>query len=300
MTGIILGITTGALFAAGSVLARIGQRHRPQDDGVLMTVLMNVVVLGLVSLTVTAPEWSTAGVVGLAIGGVLGSFLGRFANLRAVRLVGPTRSSAFMTGTPLVAAIAGWLILGEEVAILDALGGLVVIAGLLALVRARAAPTSMFDGVATPVDARTKRLGFLFAAATPLCFGLSFVVKKWGLLRYDDGVIGALIGAAAALVVVIGIDVFSGRIGRRARENFGNIPWWFVAAGVAMGFALLTQFAAFSYLEAWLVGVLQGTQGIWALLLGWIFIRREEHIDGWVVASVALVLAGVILIGVQR
>ena len=300
MTGIVLGITTGALFATGSVLARIGQRHRPQDDGVLMTVLMNVVVLGLVSLTVTAPEWSTAGVVGLAIGGVLGSFLGRFANLRAVRLVGPTRSSAFMTGTPLVAAIAGWLILGEEVAILDALGGLVVIAGLLALVRARAAPTSMFDGVATPVDARTKRLGFLFAAATPLCFGLSFVVKKWGLLRYDDGVIGALIGAAAALVVVIAIDVFSGRIGRRARENFGNIPWWFVAAGVAMGFALLTQFAAFSYLEAWLVGVLQGTQGIWALLLGWIFIRREEHIDGWVVASVVLVLAGVILIGVQR
>jgi drug/metabolite transporter (DMT)-like permease len=300
LTGIVLGITTGALFATGSVLARIGQRHRPQDDGVLMTVLMNVVVLGLVSLTVTAPEWSTAGVVGLAIGGVLGSFLGRFANLRAVRLVGPTRSSAFMTGTPLVAAIAGWLILGEEVALLDALGGLVVIAGLLALVRARAAPTSMFDGVATPVDARTKRLGFLFAAATPLCFGLSFVVKKWGLLRYDDGVIGALIGAAAALVVVIAIDVFSGRIGRRARENFGNIPWWFVAAGVAMGFALLTQFAAFSYLEAWLVGVLQGTQGIWALLLGWIFIRREEHIDGWVVASVALVLAGVILIGVQR
>ena len=300
MTGIVLGIATGALFATGSVLARVGQRHRPQDDGVLMTVLMNVVVLGLVSLTVTAPDWSTAGVVGLAIGGVLGSFLGRFANLRAVRLVGPTRSSAFMTGTPLVAAIAGWLILGEEVALLDALGGLVVIAGLLALVRARAAPTSMFDGVATPVDAKTKRLGFMFAAATPICFGLSFVVKKWGLLRYDDGVIGALIGAAAALVVVIGIDVFSGRIGRRARENFGNIPWWFVAAGIAMGFALLTQFAAFAYLEAWLVGVLQGTQGIWALMLGWIFIRKEEHIDGWVAASVILVLAGVILIGVQR
>jgi drug/metabolite transporter (DMT)-like permease len=300
LIGVFFGLLTGALFATGSVLARVGQRHRPQDDGLLMTVLVNVLVLGLVSLTVTAPRWSTAGVVGLAVGGLLGSLMGRFANLRAVRFVGATRSSAFMTGTPLVAALAGWLILDEQVGLLDAVGGLVVIAGLLALVRARAIPTSILDGVAAPADARTIRLGFIFAAATPVCFGLSFVVKKWGLARYDDAVLGAMIGAAAALVVVILIDIFSGQIGRRLSENLRHVPWWFVASGVAMSGALITQFAAFSYLEAWLVGALQGTQGLWALVLGWLFIRQEERIDKWVVASVVLVAGGVILIGVQR
>lgn len=300
MIGVVLGLVTGALFATGSVLARVGQRHRPQDDGLLMTILVNVIVLGAIGLTVTPPAWSTSGVIGLAVGGVLGSLMGRFANLRAVRLVGATRASAFMTGSPLVAALAGWLVLGEQVGALDALGGLIVIAGLLALVRARATPTSMLDGVAAPADARNLRMGFIFAAAAPVFFGLGFVVKKWGLLRYDDAVLGAMIGSIAALTVVVSLDAFSGRGGRRIRENFGQVPWWFVAAGVAMSGALVAQFVAFEYLEAWLVGVLQSTQGVFALLLGWIFIREEERIDGWVAASVLLVAAGVILIGVQR
>ena len=300
MIGVFLGLATGALFASGSVLARIGQRHRPQDDGLLMTILVNVLVLGSISLTVTAPGWSTSGVIGLALGGVLGSLMGRSANLRAVRLVGATRSSTFMTGSPLVAAVAGWLLLGEDVEVLDAVGGLVVITGLLTLVRARAMPTSMLDGVATPADSRTRRLGFIFATAAPVFFGLGFVVKKWGLLRYDDTVLGALIGSIAAFAMVVTLDSLAGRTRRRATENFGQIPWWFVAAGVAMSGALLTQFAAFAYLEAWLVGVLQSTQGVFALMLGWVFIRDEERIDGWVAASVILVAVGVTLIGLQR
>lgn len=300
MIGVVLGVTTGALFAAGAVLARIGQRHRPNDDGLLMTVLVNVVVLGIIALGVTAPKWSTAGVIGLALGGVLGTLMGRSTNLRAVRLVGATRTSAFMTGTPLVAAVAGSIMLGETVDVVDGAGGLLVIAGLLALVRARSIPTSILDGIAAPADERTVRLGFIFAAAAPVFFGLSFVVKKWGLVRYDSAVLGAFIGALTALLIVVLIDTSSARIGRRIRENFREIPWWFVAAGIAMSGALLTQFAAFSYLDAWLVGVLQGTQGIWALLLGWLFIRKEERIDRWIVVSVLLVAAGVTLIGIQR
>jgi drug/metabolite transporter (DMT)-like permease len=297
---VILGVATGALFATGAVLARVGQRHRPNDDGLLMTVLVNVLFLGAISMTRGAPEWSTAGVVGLGVGGVLGSVFGRFANLRGVRLVGATRTSAFMTATPVVAAVAGFLLLGEDVDLADGVGGLVVVTGLLALVRARATPTSVLDGVATSADTSTRRLGFLFAGAAPLFFGLSFVVKKWGLLRYDDAVIGAFIGAFAALLVIVLIDSIGGRIARRARENLRHVPWWFVASGIAMSCALLTQFAAFSHLDAWMVGVLQGTQGMWALLLGWLFIREEERIDGWVAASVILVVAGVTFIGITR
>jgi len=300
LIGVLLGLATGALFAAGSVLARVGQRHRPQDDGLMMTILVNVLVLGVIALTRVPPEWNTAGVVGLAAGGVLGSLMGRSANLRAVRYIGATRASAFMTGSPVAAAVTGWLILGEEIGLLDALGGLIVIVGLLALVRARSTPTSMLDGVAAPADARTVRVGFIVAAAAPVFFGLGFVVKKWGLLQYDDGVLGAMIGSITAFVVVVLVDTISGRMGRRLSENFASVPWWFVAAGVAMSGALIAQFTAFSYLEAWLVGVLQGTQGIFAMLLGWIFMRGEERIDGWVAASVLLVAGGVTVIGLQR
>lgn len=300
MIGVVLGLAAGGLFATGSVLARVGQRHRPDDDGLLMTILVNVVVLGGLAITVDPPAWSAAGVVALLAGGVLGSLMGRFASLRAVRLVGATRSSAFMTGSPLVAAMAGRMVLGEEVGLLDGAGGLLVIGGLLALVRGRSAPSSLPGATGPPLSPSLVRLGYIFAAAAPLFFGLSFVVKKWGLQLYPDGVLGSFIGAAGALVVVVTIDTVSGRAGQRLRENLRRVPWWFVGAGVAMSGALLSQFAAFSYLPAWLVGVLQGTQGLWALLLGWLFLRREERIDRWAVVSVALVVVGVTLIGLRR
>lgn len=300
MIGIALGLSAGALFAAGTVLARIGQRYRPQDNGLLMTILVNVIVLGGLSLTVDPPAWSTSGVLSLALGGVLGSVMGRYSSLRAVRLVGATRTSAFMTGSPVVAAIAGWLVLGEEVGVLDGAGGLVVIAGLLALVRARSKPTSVIDGAATVADKGAIRLGFILASAAPVFFGLGFVVKKWGLIRFDEAILGAFIGLTTSLIVVICLDAANGQIGRRIKENLSDIPWWFVGAGVAMSGAVLSQFAAFAYLPAWLVGVLQGTQGIFALGLSLAFVRKEERIDRWVVASVMLVAAGVALIGIQR
>lgn len=264
-----------------------------------MTVLVNSIVLGSLSLFTDAPEWDTAGVIALMLGGVLGSLMGRFASLRATRLVGATRSSAFMTGSPLVAALAGWLVLDERVGLIDGLGGLLVIAGLLALVRARSSGTAMLEGEAVTPARHVTRRGFLYSTAAPVFFGLGFVVKKWGLLQYSNVVLGAFFGSAAALLVVVGLDIVSGRISQRLRENFRHIPWWFVAAGVAMSGALLAQLAAFTHLEAWLVGVLQGTQGLWALLFAWLVIRQEERVDAWVAASIGLVVLGVVLIGVQ-
>lgn len=264
-----------------------------------MTVLVNSIVLGLLSLFTDPPEWDTAGIVALMFGGVLGSLMGRFASLRATRLVGATRASAFMTGTPLVAAFAGWVVLDERMGLVDAAGGLLVIAGLLALVRARSSGTAMLEGQAVTPARHVTRRGFIYATAAPVFFGLSFVVKKWGLLHYPNVVLGAFLGTVAALLVVVGLDIVTGRISQRLRENFRHVPWWFVGAGVAMSGALLAQLAAFTHLEAWLVGALQSTQGLWALFFAWLVIRREEKVDSWVVTSVVLVVLGVVLIGIQ-
>lgn len=296
MIGLVLGLAAGGFFAAGSVMARFGQRHRAADDGVLMSILVNVIALAVVGLTVETPEWHTAGAVALMSGGVLSSVLGRTASLRGVRLIGATRSSAFMTASPFAAAIAGWLVLGEGVTLLEGAGGLLVVLGLLALVMVRS------DVQPAHADAATvsPRLGYLIAAAAPVFFGLGFVVKKWGLIHFPSAVLGALLGSTAALVVVVAGDLVTGRLRRRVRDNFVDVPWWFVGAGVAMTGALLSQFAAFAYLPAWLVGVLQGTQALWALLFGWLFLRRDEQLDGRVVLAVVLVVGGVALIGIAR
>ena len=291
--GFVFGIGSAFFFALSSVLVRIGQRRRVDDDGVLMTVAVNVLVLGLAAYFATRPAWNATGVVALLAAGVVGSVLGRSFNLRAVRLIGSTRASAFITGTPLMAALVGWIVLDESVTAIEAVGGLLAIGGLLWLVRLRSGPGGILTGEKVPTRY------YVIAALAPMFFGTAFVMRKWGLQRFDSSVIGAFLGATAAFAVLVSVDVMRGAIRGRAASNVRSIPWWFVAAGVTTSIALLSQFSAFGYLPAWVVGVLQATQGIWAIGLGILFLKGDEHVDWRLMASVVLVVSGVVLIAVQ-
>ena len=290
--GFAFGVAAAMFFSSTSILVRVGQRTRRNDDGVFMSVFVNVVLLGAVAALVARPAWNTPAIVAFVIGGVIGTVAGRTALLRAVRLIGPSRSNAFMTGAPAAAALGGWVALGETLAPLELLGGVVVVAGLLWLVRARTGDTSA-DHAPTPLKS------YLVAAAAPLSFGLAFVFRKWGLERYPSSVIGAFVGAAAAFAVIVLIEAARRTLRDRARANFGKVSWWFVAAGVTSSLALLSQFQAFTYLEAWVVGVLQATQGIWTIALSIVFLKGDERIDLPLVGSVLTVTAGVVLISLQ-
>lgn len=291
--GYLFGLSAAICFAGGSILVRIGQRDEHADDGVFMTVFVNVLVLGIVAaLAADVPDWSTSGVVALGAGGVIGAVGGRSAALRAVRLIGPSRSNAFMTTSPIAAAIAGWIALGESIGPIEAIGGLLAILGLFWLVRGRAPEPGTHEP--SPIT------HYLIAAAAPTLFGLAFVVRKWGLARFSDTVLGAFIGVLTALAVLVLIDAARGILVDRVAGNFRRIPWWFVAAGLAMSAAILSQFFAFEYLPAWVVAILQGTQGIWTIAISWLFIRGDERIDRTLIGSVLLVVAGMSLIGFSR
>ncbi len=127
--GILLGLTAGFCFSIASIFARFGMRFRRRDDGVFMSLLMNLLVLGGITLLVDLPTWNTEGVIALAVGGVVGTFGGRTSNLRAIRIIGPSRANAFLIAGPLVVAIGGWIVLGESVSLLSGFGGALVVTG---------------------------------------------------------------------------------------------------------------------------------------------------------------------------
>jgi drug/metabolite transporter (DMT)-like permease len=302
--GIALGLAAGLCFSVASILARFGMRRRTRDDGLFMSIFVNLLVLGTLTVMADLPAWSTEGVVALAVGGVLGTFGGRATNLRAVRIIGPSRANAFLTGGPLVAALGGWIVLGERISILGGIGGALVLSGLYRIIRSRssAAVAVATSGTATgaqPEPAHDPSLGFALAMAAPVLFGLAFVVRKWGLDLFPSAVGGAFIGAAAAMTIQVVGDAVTGKVGRRMGENIQQIPWWFVGAGAFTSAALVAQFFAFEYLPAWVVSLLQGTQVLWTLLLASLVMRQEERIDRSLIVSVALVFVGVAAITSQ-
>ena len=294
--GIILGLSAALWFGVASMLLRVGMRSEPRDDGLWMSIAVNVAFLGAVGLFVSKPDWSTAGVAALGAAGIVGAIGGRHSNLRAIRHVGAARASVFLTGTPLAAAIAGWVVLDETLGLVDAIGGVLVVGGLYVLITARSSGVSLSHGLD---EQKSRLVGTIYALAAPVLFGVAFVIRKWGLRSFDSAVLGALIGAIAALTLLTVLDLGRRRIKKRLKDNFTEVNWWFVGAGVANSLALLSQFSAFSFVAAWVVGVLQGTQALWVLLLSYFFLRSEERIDRAVIISVGLIAIGVTLIAIS-
>ena len=304
--GFFLGVAAAAAFGGAAVLTRIGMRHRSNDDGVLMTVFVNVVALGVVALFAPIPEFDSRGIFAFVAAGILGTFLGRSSNLRAVRIIGPARANAFHTAAPLVSGLGGWLVLGEEIGLGAAIGAVIALAGLRIVVHnpleigaiepvPLTGPETSHD--APPTGSRVS--GYLFASAGAVFFGMAFVVRKLGIVWFPSAVVGAFLGAASALVVVATIDGYRGRISRRWQENVRSIPWWFVAAGVATSVALLLQFFAYFQLQAWTVGLLQGTQVLWTLLWSYLWLQEEEHLTMRLFWGVLLVVSGVSIVAFQ-
>jgi drug/metabolite transporter (DMT)-like permease len=169
-------------------------------------------------------------------------------------------------------------------------------ASLVVLIRTRstAAAVSTHE-----THERPHVIGYIFAVAAPVLFGLAFVLRKWGLQEFDSAVLGVLIGGTAALAYLVLVDLARGRFAARMSENFSNINWWFVGAGAAISFALISQFWAFTLIPAWVVAVLQSTQALWVMGLSYALLRSEERIDVKLVGSAVVVAAGVILIAVS-
>jgi drug/metabolite transporter (DMT)-like permease len=308
-----MGLGAAALFGLGAIFVKFGMRRMKVDNGHFMSVLVNVLSLGALMLFVALPEWDWTGFAGFILAGVMTTFLGRGTSFKAIRLLGPSRQSAILVSSPLFAAIAGWFVLNEAITPLQALGGAVVTIGLLVLVRSHGgdedeqpAAHDALGGYPGDVTVATRRErvrtavkadpflhGFLVAIASSVFFGAGFVARKWSLGYWPSAVGGAFLGAATALSLILLRAAGRGRLGRLINDNLRNLPWWFVAGGLTSTLALILQFHAFDHLPAWIVSLLQGTQGVWTLLFAYIFLRREERLGAPVVVSVALVTAGV-------
>lgn len=292
MIGPIFGLLTAIFFAFGSIFARIGQRGRPDDDGMFLTVLVNVLALGAVVLFIEPPAWNARGVTALIAGGIVGTVFGRGFLLRTIRLLGPARASGFVVGTPVVAALGGWLILDESITVIEGVGGAITLAGFWLLAKARS--TGNLGDEPVPL------WHYAVAVGAPLFFGAAFVFRKYGLELYPDSYRGAFLGAASAFPIIVLIDAVQGKLPERIRSNFSNISWWWVAGGLATSAALLSQFTAFRYLEAWKVGIFAGTQGIWAMVFSATFLKNDDKLDRTAVLSVAMSTIGVIIISAQQ
>jgi len=74
----------------------------------------------------------------------------------------------------------------------------------------------------------------------------------------------------------------------------------FVPAGLCYGLSYVFLFEAFYRGRVSVVSPIVATESLWGVALSWLILRKSEHVGPRLVAGAALVVAGGVLIGVNR
>ena len=151
----------------------------------LFLALLFYMLLGLIvrsqPLPMDAPAASWAW---LSLSGLIGFVLGDYFLFRAFTLVGARISMLVMALAPPIAALTGWIILGERLSLMNLIGMTVTLSGITLVVLERAAPTA--DSISNGI----RRLahspkGILFAMLGAVGQGVGLVLSKLGMGSYD-------------------------------------------------------------------------------------------------------------------
>jgi len=135
--GIAFALLAMVCFAANIIITRFAVARMPVEAGFFVVLATNILFpAALFAVELGARQapllWNWKGASLFAIGGVIGTFLGRRFLFDAVRILGPSRASVFHSTAPAFALIGAWLLKEGHLARRIA-GAATVAAGVIAL-----------------------------------------------------------------------------------------------------------------------------------------------------------------------
>jgi transporter family protein len=137
MAGVALALTAALAWAVGAVVIRLAMEHLKPTTGTVISLFSGLTLS--MSLAIALHSSAIAGIsVGLvlafALYGAINFPLGRFFNFSSIRLLGVSRATPIFSAAPLISMALAVLLLGEQLTVPIALGGLAVVVGVILIV----------------------------------------------------------------------------------------------------------------------------------------------------------------------
>jgi drug/metabolite transporter, DME family len=290
--GELAALVSALAFGTNAVLARrFMLAGGAPEAGVLVSIILNVVVYGALALVVALrgglPPIAPSSILWFILGGLLGSVVGRNLSFYSIKRLGPSRSTTIRLSNVAFALIFGVILLRELPHPMQIAGMVVVTFGLYVCLRSSSWRTAASGG---HIDGA----GVLFALAGGAAFALGDIARRGGMVLTPSPLLGAVIGAVAALIAHLTWSVF--RVS--ARLPWGpmlyNADLWGSAAATTL--AVLLLWIGLRYAPVAVVTVLYNLQVLVVLLMSPLLLRGQEAITGWLVIGTGLALVGTALI----
>jgi len=286
MIGALFALAFATLLGVASIFSRKGL-----ETGSFYALV--VVSLGVASpifllITFFTTGFADAPFEGLAyaaVGGVVGSVVGRSLYFLGITYLGPGKSLSITATAPLYAAVFAWLFLDETITPLVVAGTVSVVLGIAVLSR--------------DVRAQTERAGHsIFVALYPLVGAIfaavAVILRKLALETGIAPVEAATVNMVAGFVVAVAVVVtpWRSKIVDVDRTALG----YFVAASTIMAVGFLFYFYGLRVTNASVFFPLVQTQPLFAVVLSGVFLRRLEVVTRWTLLGSCVIVGGVALV----
>ncbi|MBU8906793.1 DMT family transporter [Desertibacillus haloalkaliphilus] len=294
--GILFALLTAFGFAISNIFVRKGMEKSKGDNGFLITVIINVLILGIAALiyrlVVTNVPITMYGFLLFAISGVFTTFLGRMTLFMSYREIGPSRGAAIKNSAPLFTVLFAVLFLNEWIGLLPSIGTFFVLAGLgiqgFFLIRQTTTTTAN--------DQSNLKKGYFLALFSAMVFGTGQAIRKPGLEELPDPFFGAFAGALTALILVLLSDWSKGVLKTNLRNQITSFNLFYLWSGLFTSIAMLSFFIGVTYIQVSYVAAIAAMEPLLTILLSKLFLRKQETIARYTIFSSLIVFTGVIII----
>lgn len=289
-----MGITYALLamlaFATNIVITRFAVARLPVEAGFFIVLATNILFPALLfagELAVRAAPyaWNWKGAGMFAIGGVIGTFLGRRFLFDTVKLLGPSRASVFHSTAPAFALVGAWLLAGEI------LGAFEI--ALMALVWFGLWLTQPRAGSLHALSPDLLRKGFLAGLLTVAGFGFGNVVRGLAMREWSEAALGTVIASLAAFACQVVVTRHWGRIASQLRAADRAAVLLYTGCGVFTSLGSIFIALAMTRIEIALAVLVVHTTPIVIFPVSVWILKNREELTGRTASGAALVLAGI-------
>lgn len=277
-------------FATNIVITRYAVARLPVEAGFFIVLATNILFPAAVfavelGLRAEPYGWNWTGAGLFAVGGVIGTFLGRRFLFDTVKLLGPSRASVFHSTAPAFALIAAWLLAGEILGPYELALMAVVWLGLW-LTQPRA-------GSLHSVAPEVLRKGLAAGLLTVAGFGFGNVLRGLAMREWHEAALGTVIASLAALACQVVVTRHWGRITAQLRGADRRALLLYTGCGVFTSLGSIFISLAMTKIEIALAVLVVHTTPLVIFPVSVFILKSREELNARTVLGAALVLAGI-------
>ena len=297
--GVTLALCSMLSFGSNILISRVAMARMSVEHGFFVVLCVNVLFSALVfgiesQFRITPFVWHLKEAGYFALGGFIGTYLGRRLMFDTVRILGPARASVVHSVAPAFTLVAAWLLVGEKLGGYELMLTALVIFGLWFT-----QPTA--GGVASehkPAGGVLNK-GFLIGLATVIGFALSNVCRGYAMRTWNEAVFGTIIASVAALACQLAATRDWGGAARAilAADRKGLVLY--AACGVATASGAMFLVSAMHTMEIALATLVAHTTPLLIFPVSLLVFKNREGLTLRSAAGAAMVLAGIALLAVR-